>query len=317
MATVVLKLFNIVQPQFAVFGKKDYQQLAIVRHMADQFALPIRIIPAETVRAEDGLALSSRNRYLSPEERKEATRLRQAILQIRDAVAAGDRNFVAMEYAAGALLARHNWKVDYVVVRARRGLLRPDEQDRERQWRGRNQPDAAHRQSRRAPSALPGTPVPALVPARPAMHEHPLLQLTDSANPGGGFRAHLPGWRSDPGRCAKTGNPLRCCERCRGCWGGCPTARYSGSALSRLAAGDPRCQGVPIASSWMRAFRADGGIRALWRAAFPAQDGRVARSSNANWRRLEESGAIGRSASSDWERSARWSRSAWPARDSR
>jgi pantoate--beta-alanine ligase len=131
MATVVLKLFNTVQPQFAVFGKKDYQQLAIVRHMVDQFALPIRIIPAETVRAEDGLALSSRNRYLSAEERKEATRLRQAILQIRDAVATGDRNFIAMEYAAGALLARHNWKVDYVVVRARRGLLRPESQDRE------------------------------------------------------------------------------------------------------------------------------------------------------------------------------------------
>jgi pantoate--beta-alanine ligase len=131
MATVVLKLFNIVQPQFAVFGKKDYQQLAIVRHMADQFALPIRIIPAETVRAEDGLALSSRNRYLSAEERNEAVRLRQAILQIRDSVAGGDRNFIAMEYAAGALLARHNWKVDYVVVRTQRGLLRPDPNDKE------------------------------------------------------------------------------------------------------------------------------------------------------------------------------------------
>jgi pantoate--beta-alanine ligase len=131
MATVVLKLFNAVQPQFAVFGKKDYQQLAIVRHMVDQFALPIKIIPAETVRADDGLALSSRNRYLSASERKEATRLRQAILQIRDAVASGDRNFIAMEYAAGALLARHNWKVDYVVVRARRGLFPPAPQDKE------------------------------------------------------------------------------------------------------------------------------------------------------------------------------------------
>ena len=72
VCTVVLKLFNTVQPQSAVFGKKDYQQLAIIRHMVDQFALPIRIIPAETVRAEDGLALSSRNRYLSKQERKEA-----------------------------------------------------------------------------------------------------------------------------------------------------------------------------------------------------------------------------------------------------
>ena len=131
MATVVLKLFNIVQPQVAVFGKKDYQQLAIVRQMTDQFFLPIRIIPAETIRAEDGLALSSRNRYLSPEQRKEAIRLRQAILQVRDSVSAGDRNFVAMEYAAGALLARHGWNVDYVVVRTQRGLSRPEAQDKE------------------------------------------------------------------------------------------------------------------------------------------------------------------------------------------
>jgi pantoate--beta-alanine ligase len=131
MATVVLKLFNAVHPQVAVFGKKDYQQLAIVRHMVGQFALPITIIPAETVRAEDGLALSSRNRFLSPAERKEAIRLRQAILQVKDAVESGDRNFIAMEYAAGELLARHDWKVDYVVVRTRRSLLRPDPQDKE------------------------------------------------------------------------------------------------------------------------------------------------------------------------------------------
>jgi pantoate--beta-alanine ligase len=130
MATVVLKLFNSVQPQIAVFGKKDYQQLAIVRHMVEQFALPITIIPAETVRAEDGLALSSRNRFLSPAERKEAVRLRQAILQVKGAVESGDRNFIAMEYAAGELLARHDWKVDYVVVRTRRGL-RPEPQDKE------------------------------------------------------------------------------------------------------------------------------------------------------------------------------------------
>jgi pantoate--beta-alanine ligase len=130
MATVVLKLFNTVQPQYAVFGKKDYQQLAIVRQLVDQFALPIRIIPAETVRAEDGLALSSRNRYLSPAERKEATRLREAILGVRDAVIGGDRNFIAMEYAAGALLARHGWHVDYVVVRNQRAVLRPEPQDK-------------------------------------------------------------------------------------------------------------------------------------------------------------------------------------------
>lgn len=130
MATIVLKLFNTVQPQYAVFGKKDYQQLAIVRQLVEQFALPIRIIPAETVRAEDGIALSSRNRFLSPVERNEATRLREAIVGVRDAVAGGDRNFIAMEYAAGALLARHGWQVDYVVVRNQRAVMRPEPQDK-------------------------------------------------------------------------------------------------------------------------------------------------------------------------------------------
>ncbi|MGH8679743.1 MAG: pantoate--beta-alanine ligase [Burkholderiales bacterium] len=131
VATVVVKLFNIVQPQVAVFGKKDYQQLAVVRHMVDQLALPVHIIPAETVRAEDGLALSSRNRFLSPEERKEATRLRQAIVQVKDALESGDRKLEAIEYAAGALLARHGWHVDYVVVRSQRALLHPGPQDKE------------------------------------------------------------------------------------------------------------------------------------------------------------------------------------------
>lgn len=131
VCTVVAKLFNVVQPQSAVFGKKDYQQLAIIRDMVDQFALPIRIIPAETVRADDGLALSSRNRYLSEDERREAPRLRQAILQVRDAILSGDRTFVAMEYAAGALLSRFGWNVDYVVVRTQRGLRRPDADDKD------------------------------------------------------------------------------------------------------------------------------------------------------------------------------------------
>lgn len=131
VSTVVLKLFNMVQPQVAVFGKKDYQQLSIVRHMVEQLALPLAIIPAETVRAGDGLALSSRNRYLSPEERSEAPRLNEALRQVKQAVEAGDRNFEALEFAADALLARHRWHVDYVVVRSRRTLMQPDPDERE------------------------------------------------------------------------------------------------------------------------------------------------------------------------------------------
>jgi pantoate--beta-alanine ligase len=131
MATVVLKLFNIVQPQAAVFGKKDYQQLHIVRHMVEQFALPIQIVAAETRRAEDGLALSSRNRFLSPDERAEAPRLHQALTQVKDAVESGERNFEAIEFAADALLARHGWRVDYVVVRRRATLTSPEPGDRD------------------------------------------------------------------------------------------------------------------------------------------------------------------------------------------
>lgn len=131
MATVVLKLFNIVQPQSAVFGKKDYQQIHIVRHMVDQLALPVRIVAAETYRADDGLALSSRNRYLSPTERAEAARLHEALQQVRVAVEAGDRNFEALEFAADALLARHGWHVDYVVVRSRRTLTQPGPDERD------------------------------------------------------------------------------------------------------------------------------------------------------------------------------------------
>lgn len=131
MATVVLKLFNIVQPQSAVFGKKDYQQIHIVRHMVDQLALPVRIVAAETYRADDGLALSSRNRYLSPTERAEAARLHEALQQVRVAVEGGDRNFEALEFAADALLARHGWHVDYVVVRSRRTLTQPGPDERD------------------------------------------------------------------------------------------------------------------------------------------------------------------------------------------
>jgi pantoate--beta-alanine ligase len=131
VATVVLKLINIVQPQTAVFGKKDYQQLAIVQHMVEQLALPVKIVPAETVRAPDGLALSSRNRYLSAAERAEAPRLQRVLQRVREQVAGGERNFEAIEFAADAELARHGWHVDYVVVRSRRTLMQPEPDETE------------------------------------------------------------------------------------------------------------------------------------------------------------------------------------------
>jgi pantoate--beta-alanine ligase len=117
VCTVVLKLFSIVQPDVAVFGKKDRQQLKIVRGMVQQFNLPIRIVPAETVRAEDGLALASRNSYLSPEERREAPQLYRTLSWVAEQILAGRHDYANLEAAARADLSRHGWKVDYIAIR--------------------------------------------------------------------------------------------------------------------------------------------------------------------------------------------------------
>jgi pantoate--beta-alanine ligase len=117
VCTVVLKLFNLVQPDVAVFGKKDRQQLKIVRGMVQSFNMPIQIVPAETVRADDGLALSSRNTYLSPEERREAPNLYRVLREIADAIAAGRTDYANLEVHGRMELARRGWKVDYVAVR--------------------------------------------------------------------------------------------------------------------------------------------------------------------------------------------------------
>jgi pantoate--beta-alanine ligase len=130
VATVVLKLFNIVQPQAAVFGKKDYQQLMVIRNMTRQLALPITIIGGETVRADDGLALSSRNGYLSPEERTEAPRLYRELNQIRAAIHAGESDTLKLENAAIFALAAAGWKTDYVAVRQRSDLTPPNGSER-------------------------------------------------------------------------------------------------------------------------------------------------------------------------------------------
>ena len=117
VCTVVLKLFNLVQPDVAVFGKKDRQQLKIVRGMVQQLNLPIRIVPAETVRAEDGLALASRNSYLSPVERQEAPRLYRTLSWVADQILGGRHDYANLEAAARAELAKNGWKVDYIAIR--------------------------------------------------------------------------------------------------------------------------------------------------------------------------------------------------------
>ena len=118
VATVVTKLFNIVQPDVACFGKKDYQQLAVLRGMVADLNMPIDIVPVDTGRAADGLALSSRNGYLSAEERAEAPRLYRQLSLIRDALQAGSNDYAGLEAVAHADLTAHGWQVDYVEIRA-------------------------------------------------------------------------------------------------------------------------------------------------------------------------------------------------------
>ena len=125
VSTVVLKLFSCVQPRVAVFGKKDYQQLMIIRNMCRQFALPTEIIAHETVRDADGLALSSRNRFLSEAERREAPRLYGVLNEVRGRLRAGQLDVAAIEHDAQRELAAAGWKVDYVSVRRQMDLKRP------------------------------------------------------------------------------------------------------------------------------------------------------------------------------------------------
>jgi len=129
VCTVVMKLMSCVQPRVAVFGKKDYQQLMIVRQMCHQFALPTEIIAAETVRDEDGLALSSRNRFLSADERAEAPQLALQLNRVREGVLSGNRDIAALERDAMNALAERGWKPDYISVRKRFDLLAPGEAD--------------------------------------------------------------------------------------------------------------------------------------------------------------------------------------------
>ncbi|MEC5397134.1 pantoate--beta-alanine ligase [Uliginosibacterium sp. H1] len=122
VATVVAKLFNIVQPQVALFGKKDYQQLMVIRNMVRELDFPIEIVGCDTVRADDGLALSSRNGYLSPMERAEAPRLAEELGKVVEALRAGRSDFAALEQGAVGALSAHGWQPDYVAIRRRSDL---------------------------------------------------------------------------------------------------------------------------------------------------------------------------------------------------
>jgi pantoate--beta-alanine ligase len=126
VCTVVLKLLSCVQPRVAVFGKKDYQQLMVIRQMCHQLALPVDIIPGETIRAEDGLALSSRNGYLSPEERAEATQLIQTLQKIQQQVRGATlsaNDIAGLEHQAVEQLKNRGWNPDYISIRKRKDLL--------------------------------------------------------------------------------------------------------------------------------------------------------------------------------------------------
>jgi len=122
VATVVLKLLNIVQPQVAVFGKKDYQQLYVVHKMVEQLNLPVHIVGVETRRAADGLALSSRNQYLSTVERTEATFLYQILMEIQIALKNGAKNHAQLEEKATKKLDSHGWQVEYIAIRSQASL---------------------------------------------------------------------------------------------------------------------------------------------------------------------------------------------------
>jgi pantoate--beta-alanine ligase len=123
VATVVLKLFNLVQPRVAVFGKKDFQQLSMVRELVRQFNLPITIVAGETLREPDGLAMSSRNRYLTSAERIQAGRLHQELAAVVAALDAGDSDHAALCATASRRLRMAGWRVDYVALRDADTLL--------------------------------------------------------------------------------------------------------------------------------------------------------------------------------------------------
>jgi pantoate--beta-alanine ligase len=131
VATIVTKLFNIVQPDVAVFGEKDFQQLSIVRKMVADLCLPVRVVGVPTVRDEDGLALSSRNGYLSAAERRIAPLLHETLASCRDAIACGFDNFLQLESHARMRLLQAGFEPDYFAIRDARTLRKVTEETEE------------------------------------------------------------------------------------------------------------------------------------------------------------------------------------------
>lgn len=131
VCTVVAKIFNLVEPDVAVFGKKDFQQLAVIRGMERQLAFGIEIVGCDTVREPDGLALSSRNGYLTKAERSAAPQLNAELRKIKEAVEAGSRRFDRHCAMARGDLETAGWEVDYVEVRNRATLAVPGPSDKE------------------------------------------------------------------------------------------------------------------------------------------------------------------------------------------
>lgn len=131
VATVVAKLFNMVKPQVAVFGKKDYQQLMVIRALVRQLNFDIQIIAGETVREPSGLAMSSRNGYLSTAEKNQAAQLQQQLLRMKQALLDGRRDYAGLCEQAGFELKQQGWQVDYVEIRRQHALTLPDAQTRD------------------------------------------------------------------------------------------------------------------------------------------------------------------------------------------
>jgi pantoate--beta-alanine ligase len=125
VATVVVKLLNLVQPDVGIFGEKDYQQLTIIRRSIEDLCLPVRIVGAPTVRADDGLALSSRNRYLNPQERAIAPEVYRALDRARRRLESGDANVADIESEGFAALVKAGFRPDYFEVRMAGTLAKP------------------------------------------------------------------------------------------------------------------------------------------------------------------------------------------------